>query len=558
MKKIVNKLSITAQNVLGKTSTNYKFGAKIYYAFCEILSTLAILPPHWEINSVLVRRIARQSKKIGQKKNGKHIVFLSTRGWSLHLEFEILLASLLRSEGNKVTILSCNDSLPFCMNGSVNELPEDIRNCKKCISTKQSIWGEEFDIEYLPRPDSVIDSINALVNELNLISACENFSYDGSPYGELVRNGIVWYLRRSKLSENDIAVYKSALSSAHAIRRGLESFLTKDNVDTVIMLNGDFSTERIASWFLKSKGIRYITYDFTFNELIATAVNNSVWNDITFDTHSRLKPTNIESNHYKMAEDILRGWREYGGYQGHLFWKKEDLNIIGNFRNELGFDDRPLATAYTNMTYESSVIGKDRAFSDQFYWLRSLLEFFKLHQEFQLAVRIHPAEARDSKWRPKESLFDYVRNELAEISSNIKIISPQDKISSYALGVNSDAILVYSSTLGIEMADRRKTVITAANVHYAGRGFTIDPSTEAEYFSTIDRVLRRYELPSEQCRENLVNYIAWLFFYRLVPFEAMTDVNGADRRITVRNLKQLSSKKHTGIQCMVDLILERK
>jgi len=41
------------------------------------------------------------------------------------------------------------------------------------------------------------------------------------------------------------------------------------------------------------------------------------------------------------------------------------------------------------------------------------------------------------------------------------------------------------------MAERRKQVITAAHVHYAGRGFTSDPPASIEYFEALENCMKK-------------------------------------------------------------------
>ncbi|MBN1472358.1 MAG: hypothetical protein JW925_11295 [Syntrophaceae bacterium] len=552
-KSLVSKLVQVAQNKLGRESLGYKIGTKTYLLICHLLRTLNVPARYFEDDLVLIKKIIHQSLEFKPNAEGKHIVFLSTRGWPVHLSFEALLAARLRMDGHRVTFLSCFDSIPLCMYGSSNHLPELQRNCEVCMANKVALWEGVFEVEYFPCAKAIKDSIEVQVEQLDL-SGCQAFEFDRAPYGDLVYRGIVWFLRRSRLSDADVHAYRMALIGAHTVRRGLEDFLSRNKVNTVVMINGDFLSEKVASWVLQQNGIRFITHDYTFLERLAVAVSKSVWDDLSFMGKQQSPQINIHNAERRKAENLLRSWRRHGGYQGHLFWSKNNLKVNENLHNMFDLDSRPIAVAYTNMTFESSVICKGRVFHDQFQWLEKLFVFFGLHQEFQLIIRIHPAEVRQSHWRPNESLYHFSNNNLRTIPGNVHIVEPDNKISSYAIGEVADAVLVYSSTLGMEMADRNKCVITAAHVHYANRGFTIDPNSESDFFASILDVMQgRYHL-SKMHRQCLVDYIAWLFFHRLTPFEAISGIREGWPQVNVSDISDLLSARYPGIQRIAKLV----
>jgi hypothetical protein len=140
----------------------------------------------------------------------------------------------------------------------------------------------------------------------------------------------------------------------------------------------------------------------------------------------------------------------------------------------------------------------------------------------------------------------------------VQVIAPNEKISSYALGMMADAILVYSSTLGLELAERNKCVITAAHVHYANRGFTIDPISENEYFVSILNAINGKCLLKRNHRQLLVEYVAWLFFHRLTPFEATSGIQEGWPKVNVGNIEDLLSPRYPGIQRIAKLISSKE
>ncbi|MFO7684766.1 MAG: hypothetical protein R6V60_01625 [Desulfobacterales bacterium] len=553
LQTMMKKLIKAAQNHLQRDTIIYRAGSKAYSLLCFLLRSLKVTPGFFESDLNLIRKILRESLACKLAAEGSRIAFFTPRGWPVHLAFETLLASRLRLDGHSVTFLSCLGSLPLCAYGSINHPPELQRDCRTCINNKKALWDQTFDVKHLQASAFIKDSIDGIVPTLNLEN-CLNFEYDGAPYGKLVYRGVVWYLRRSRINEADLQTYRAVLISAHIVRRGLEYFLSKNNVDTVLMLNGDFFLEKVASWVLSKKGIRFVTYDYTFHDLLATAVNRSIWDDLSFDNDNRFHQFRASPEDRRKAEEILQSWRERGGYQGHLFWSSKDLNSAEDLQKHLNLDSRPLAVAYTNMTFESSVICKNRVFVDQFEWLKKLIDFFREYSEFQLVIRLHPAEVRQSHWKTNESLYQFVMNELPKLPTNVRTVAPNEKISSYRLGKISDAVLVYSSSLGMELADLNKCVITAAHVHYSNHGFSIDPGSESEYFRSIQHALLNKASLSKNHRQHLVDYVAWLFLHRLTPFEALSEIQEGWPQVDISKLEDLVLSHYPGIQRIAGLI----
>jgi hypothetical protein len=540
--------------VLGSDSLAFKGGAKMYHLLRSPFLRYPDMPSGVQ-RALSVAAICSASQEIQPKRDAKRIVFLNIRGWALHLATESLIAAQLRTMGHSISFLWCSDSIPFCMYGSSNHPLEFHRNCKLCCEGKDVVPGPYFERDELPKSDCISPELRELIEDLG-IEKCKSFSWDGVPYGELVYRSVVWFLRRSILVESDAPLYRDAIRSAHATRIGVETMVKARRPDTVVMMNGDFSVERVAGFILKRLGVRYVAQDYTFHERLGVSVNDSLWDQLTFEKSINNSSPIASRRERNQALKLIQDWRRSGGYQGGLFWNEDQLSGSMNYREQLGLDSRPVATVYTNLTFESSVVGKDRIFKDQFEWVRSLVAWFKARSDCQLIIRTHPAESRKDHWRPNESMTDFINCSLSPLPENIHVVGPDTMVSSYGIGMISEAILVYSTTLGLELAERGKCVIVAAHVHYGGRGFTVDPTSQGEYFSELERQLFSPTAPSQESHERLVNYLGWFMFRRLVQFEAVSNIQDEWPKINIRSLRDLGSRKMKGVKKMCRLIAD--
>jgi hypothetical protein len=100
---------------------------------------------------------------------------------------------------------------------------------------------------------------------------------------------------------------------------------------------------------------------------------------------------------------------------------------------------------------------------------------------------------------------------LPEIPGHIHLIGALDNVNTYDLIEIADLGLAYTTTVGVETAMNGIPVISCGQTHYRGRGFTIDPNSWDEYFTTLEMVLS--DLPAHRLGEEQVAK-AWNYAYR--------------------------------------------
>jgi hypothetical protein len=176
-------------------------------------------------------------------------------------------------------------------------------------------------------------------------------------------------------------------------------------------------------------------------------------------------------------------------------------------RAALGLDGRPLVLLATNVIGDSLTLGR-QVFSDSMTeWLARTARFFADRPGVQLVVRIHPGELVTRG----PSVADVVRQTLPEIPAQVHLVPADAPINTYDLVEIADLGLVYTTTVGLEMAMSGVPVIPVGQTHYRGKGFTLDPGSWEAYFQTLEQVLaapERYRLSAEQVER------AWEYAYR--------------------------------------------
>ncbi len=102
---------------------------------------------------------------------------------------------------------------------------------------------------------------------------------------------------------------------------------------------------------------------------------------------------------------------------------------------------------------------------------------------------------------------------------NIKVIRPEEGISTYALIDASRAVLIYNTKTGIEASYRKKPVITAGEAWIKGKGISFDAYSAHEYLEILERFADEEIKMSESqiCRAE--KYAHHFFFKRMIRLQ---------------------------------------
>lgn len=412
---------------------------------------------------------------------GQKILVWTIRDWSVHVQLEAVLGQVLRARGADVSFATCGGGLEICDRVNTWEGPPmPCRSCAKYVSTSLAAHG--FD-------PLTLSSMwgDGSWPEIDLLSLheLEGVEWRGLPLGRLVDIPVKWFLMGESIDEDPLgaSTYRAFLRSARRIAEAAEQTLDRANPDQVILLNGLFLFESIVAELCRRRGISFITYERALMLDTFVLARDSVCALYRIDDQwERAKETPLGPEEiYELRTHFSN--RRTGGDQADNYWH--------DIRSAESFSSRPGARAvlFTNLVWDSAVIGQDLAFGSIVDWLVHVIEFFRARPSDQLVVRVHPAEVKLAGRESRERMEQALRSRISELPENVSLIPAEDSTSSYELMEMADFGLVYSSTTGLEMALLGKPVIVAAHTHYRGKGFTLDASSSHE----LDRLIE------EQC-----------------------------------------------------------
>jgi hypothetical protein len=204
-----------------------------------------------------------------------------------------------------------------------------------------------------------------------------------------------------------------------------------------------------------------------------------------------------------------RGGRLWAGFRRQ--WQAGEGRGSEAARRQLGLDPRrPIALLCTNVVGDSLALGREVFTDGMADWLSQTVRHFASRPQAQLVVRVHPAE----QILVGDPSTEIVQEAVPVLPPHVVVIPPEAEVNTYDLFEIADVGLSYTTTVGMEMAMAGIPVIVSGRSHYRGKGFTLDPESSNEYFSSLDRLLEPgAQRKLGQAQVDLARRYAYRFFF---------------------------------------------
>ena len=290
--------------------------------------------------------------------------------------------------------------------------------------------------------------------------------------------------------------------------KAIFDWLQAEKPDLLVIPNGTILELGVAYQVARLLGIETVTFEFADQqERIWLAQNDEIMQHNTSDLWNSLGNQPLPEK-AKLALTGLFGARKNAHLWGNFArqWQQNPVKGGASVRESLKLDERPLALLATNVLGDSLTLGRQRITQTMAEMIVRTIAYFMRHPEVQLVVRVHPGELKTHG----TSMVDVINQAYPELPENIHIIRPEDKTNTYDLMEIADFGLVYTTTVGMEMAMSGLPVIVTGKTHYAGKGFTLDPQTWKEYEQMLEQV--SHNPTSERLTPEQVEK-AWLYAY---------------------------------------------
>jgi len=295
------------------------------------------------------------------------------------------------------------------------------------------------------------------------------------------------------------------------------ALLQENRPDVVITPNGsilEFGAVYEAARYL---GVPVSTFEFgEQNYRMWLAQNDDVMRQDTTALWHAFQDTPLGEAEWERIRTMFearQGARNWETFE--RTWQTAESMGAALLKHDLGLDERPLAFLPTNVLGDSLTLGR-QVFTGMTEWVRRTIRWFGDHPEYQLVVRVHPGESIG--WGP--STYELLQESFPEFPPNTRVLPADYEVNSYDLVEAASLGLVYTTTLGLEMAMLGRPVIVTGQTHYRGKGFTQDPQDWEAYERLLAAAMAdpAVHAPNRSKVEQAWTYAYRFFFEYPQPF----------------------------------------
>lgn len=287
-------------------------------------------------------------------------------------------------------------------------------------------------------------------------------------------------------------------------------WLERNRPDVLLTPNGSILEMGAVYRVAHHLDIPVVTYEFgEQRDRIWLAHNDEVMRQDTDTLWQARAATPLDDDQQRQVRELFASRQRADLWQNFSRrWQGQPGQGGEQARQALGLDQRPIILLAANVIGDSLTLNRQIFTESMTDWLQRTVRFFRNLENVQLVVRIHPGE----RYTQGPSVAEVVRDALgASLPAHIHLVAADAPLNTYDLLEIADAGLVYTTTVGMEMAMSGVPAVVAGQTHYRGRGFTLDPQSWQEYEQTIAGILAdsaKRRLSREQVDA------AWRYAYR--------------------------------------------
>jgi hypothetical protein len=431
---------------------------------------------------------------------GKHVaIFATLRYW---IEHAVLMGLTMAGLGHQVTLIY----LPYS-------------NWRKEITRFDLRRQNAYSHKVLDRAAPYLQAVSLLDIKAPTKQSTSTEYIRGLP-PELARKveevtfQDVQYILQVEDVDLNSDLYKLRLERNFHAACTAKIWMETNQPDVVLTANGKILEFGIAYQVARYLDIPVVTYEFgeqrhriwlAHNTEVMHQETDALW-DLRHDhplsekQWEQVRALFASRQRADLWENFSRQWQGLPSQGGPQV--RESLGL-----NEFSQDSQPVVLLAANVIGDSLTLGRQVFTPSMTEWLRRTVNYFEQRDDVQLVIRIHPGE----RYTKGPSVADVIRSELPEIPAHIHLVEADSPVNTYDLVDIANLGLVYTTTVGMEMAMSGVPVIVAGQTHYRGKGFTLDPDTWDSYFQMLDRALLNPEIITLN-REQVGR--AWNYAYR--------------------------------------------
>jgi hypothetical protein len=501
----------------------------------------------------------------------KYLVLFTHQTWPMHYFQAGIIARALMNEGHEIFWLNCAKTMPGChVHWILPNVPSE-KICNTCV--ERTSWLHEMGIKpsslgnYLTSQD--YDDAREVEKQKDLIELSSLMDGD-TPIGALALSSPASASRTLSIHDPDPALEKSlptAVASALLVNRALKEFFQRHSVDGIIFHLGRLIPDRIAQFYASGLGIPWYSFETgSIPNYLRIIKNSTIYSRPFYREHwSEFKDYHLSASESQKISAYLALRRSNPKKSGLYVYSPEQTGR-DELLDQLNVPrDAKLISLFTSSQDEVATLNTTTdpdwapVYESQLQAIGESIGWAKANPGWYLIIRVHPNESSSSNHlgiagrKSMDSFMSFINEQ--DLPRNVRIVMPQDKVSSYTLMEVSRAGIAWLSTVGIEMTTMGRPVVVLDNPAYRTAGFTWNVNKPGDLAKKISQAL---DADKNEIEFRSLLALRWAYhqdFRRSVSFPLIHD-HGRMERVSLRfsNAKQLTRQAWPVLGSIVDHI----
>ena len=436
-----------------------------------------------------------------QVRSGQTVLVFSSMGvFADHMVVDTVLARELQRQGAEVIVVLCDGVMPAChvsdryaYAGALGAAGRDARQqrlCRACTGATEAL-RRESGLRYATYSEGIAHP-------------CDGAAA-GTPadVADDMRAGVIRFAASSHpevLQRLPADVNQRYERAAGKALEAVEGLFNKYRPDTVIAHHGIYLPQGIVQRVARLRGTTFYSWHFGYRKsTLIFSRGDTYHRELTAPQPAAFEMPLTDGERSRITDYLSS--RMSGG-QDWIHFNRKPQAFDGKGAK------RGYFVCYTSVDWDAALHFPASVFSSQFDFLEKMVELFARMPDYDLVIRIHPAEV--TGFHPAAlSAESFLRRR--PVPPNVRIISASDTTSSYDLARHCIASIVYNTKLGIELPPMGIPVIVAGDCWIRGKGFSYDVEGPGDLAAFV-RQGEALQVSAEQ-RERALQF-AYYFYYR--------------------------------------------
>jgi len=479
---------------------------------------------------------------------------------------ESMLAVALTLRGARVHILLCDQSLPACMQATVHQIAATEFTqtgplphlCQSCFSPAYEMYRSlGLPVHRFSDFVTAEERRSAAQQAADIpYSDIGQYSRDGLAIGEHTLAGALRFYASGNFenepqSEAIVRRYfRASLLTVFVVQRLLDTY----SFARTCFHHGIYVPQGLVAEVARQKNVPIINWAPAYRKQRFIFTHHETYHQALLSEPTTLWETLAWSDDLEteLMEYLKSRW--YGTRDWIWFHEKpqEELSLIAN---ELGIDfSRPCIGMLTNVMWDAQLHYRANAFPNMLDWTLRTIQYFIDRPELQLIIRIHPAEIRGTL-PSRQPLLAEIQKAFPKLPKNVFVIAPESQISTYAVMLQCNAVIIYGTKTGVELASSGMPVIVAGEAWIRNKGITFDAKSADDYFRLLGQLPFTTQL-SDNLTQRARKYAYHFFFQRMIPLKCMAPTDDwPPYRVGISNLAELQPGYDPGLDLVCEGIM---